>query len=178
MTAQSARAHASVVNRYVSGVLEKILVGVVALALVEAPAVAHAQASPSRAPDECFGFSFGRWDPPLSSASSTYSPGYDPTSSAPAGAPRAWALRSPTGSRNQTQPADSVLLLFPVWWPAGVAIQWTEQRGDTLVGIARALIADGRVKNPETGVKAKHVLCRSSDSHRLPPKDTAVTRGS
>ena len=159
--------------------LEKILIlgGVFALTFIEAPAVAQAQASLSRAPDECFGFSFGRWDPPLSSASSTYSPGYDPKSSAPAGAPRAWAMRSPTGSPNQTQPADSVLLLFPVWWPAGLAIQWTEQRGDTLIGVARALVADGRAKNPETAVRAKHVACRPArgiDYHRQTPPRRAA----
>jgi hypothetical protein len=126
-------------------------------------------------PDECFGFSFGAWSPPLRSVASTYSPGYDPTASAPSGAPRGWAARSPGGGGAQ---ADSVLLLFPNWWPAGVAIQWTEQRGDTLIGIARALVADGKVRNPETAVRAKRVPCGKGDGRPSPPPSDTVASGS
>lgn len=114
----------------------------------------------AQTPDECFGFTFGRWEPSLKSASSIYSPGYDPTSSAPPGAPPSWAARTPTNDSSGA-PADSVLLLFPSWWPAGVAIQWSAQHGDTLIGLARALVADGRLKNPESPVRALRVPCRS-----------------
>ena len=124
-------------------------------------------------PDECFGFTFGKWDPPLEAASSTYSPGYDPTSSAPAGSPRSWAIRSPTRDSSGAA-ADSVLLLFPPWWPAGVAIQWTTQHGDTLAGIARAMVADGRVKNPETAVRALRVPCRGSPRPSRTTPDTTL----
>ena len=113
----------------------------------------------AQTPQECFGFTFGRWEPSLKSASSIYSPGYDPTSSAPTGAPPSWAARTPTNDSSGAR-ADSVLLLFPSWWPAGVAIQWTAQRGDTLIGLARALVADGRLKNPESPVRALRVPCR------------------
>lgn len=124
-------------------------------------------------PDECYRFAFGAWDPPLKSVASTYNPGYDPTKSAPAGAPRDWAARLPNGKPAETG-ADSVLLLFPAWWPAGVSIDWREQRGDTLVGHAVALVADGRVKNPVSSVRAVRVACRRPDSL---PRDTA-SRGS
>src|SRR5204862_286521 len=97
-----------------------------------------AQATPT--PTECFGFKFGTWEPSLRSVASTYNPGYDPKASAPAGAPRDWAARIPNGRTPETA-ADSVLMLFPAWWPVGVTIEWKEQHGDTLVGIARAIVA-------------------------------------
>lgn len=127
----------------------------------------------AQAPDECFGFTFGKWEPSLRSASSAYSPGYDPTSSAPAGAPRSWAARTPANDSSGA-PADSVLLLFPPWWPAGVAIQWTAQQGDTLIGLARALVADGRVKNPQTSVRALRFPCRKAGGPPAP--DTSSRR--
>jgi hypothetical protein len=110
------------------------------------------------APNECYGFKFGAWDPPLKTVASAYSPGYDPTTSAPAGAPRDWAARVPNG-QSTNSPADSVLMLFPTWWPVGVQIQWTGEHGDTLVGTAIALVADGRVKNPVTTVRGVRVAC-------------------
>lgn len=127
-------------------------------------------------PAECFGFTFGRWEPSLKSASSVYSPGYDPTSSAPPGAPPSWAARTPT-TDSSGAPADSVLLLFPSWWPAGVAIQWSAQHGDTLIGLARALVADGRLKNPESPVRALRVPCRPPSPATRSGADTSA-RGS
>jgi hypothetical protein len=147
-----------------------ILCGVV---LALAPVVAHAQSAPRMpAPDECYGFKFGGWDPPLKSVASTYNPGYDPTTSAPLGSPRDWAARVATGRPTATAP-DSVLLLFPAWWPAGVSIEWAQQRGDTLFGRAVALVADGRVKNPVSSVRGLRVACRRSD-----PPDTTRFGGS
>ena len=131
-----------------------------------------AQAIPT--PTECFGFTFGTWEPSLKSAASTYNPGYDPKGSAPTGAPRDWAARVPNG-RTADTPSDSVLILFPGWWPAGVAIEWKEQHGDTLVGIARALVADGRLKNPVSTVRGMHVPCARPDT---PQRDTATTHSS
>jgi len=143
---------------------------VVGLAL--APCVARAQRP--AAPDECFGFKFGAWEPSLKSVASTANPGYDPTTSAPAGAPREWAAHVPTG-RATNAPQDSVLMLFPAWWPVGVSIEWTEHRGDTLIGTARALVADGRLKNPVTSVRAMRVPCARPET---PRRDTSATRGS
>jgi hypothetical protein len=152
--------------------LTKVLAALIALAVTAQATVAQV---PSPTPDECFGFSFGKWEPSLRSTSSTYSPGYDPTGTAPAGATRSWAMRAPTTSTSGA-PADSVLLLFPPWWPAGVAIQWTAQRGDTLIGVARALVADGRVKNPESAVRALRVPCRSPADSARTGQDTSARR--
>jgi len=141
------------------------------LALILAPATGLLA---QRTPDECFGFKFGAWDPPLKSVASAANPGYDPTTSASAGAPRDWAARVPNG-RTTTSPADSVLMLFPAWWPVGVAIEWTEQRGDTLIGTAHALVADGRLRNPVTSVRGMRVPCAKAET---PRRDTSATRGS
>jgi hypothetical protein len=127
--------------------------------LLLGPGIVHAQSAPIPIPDECYGFKFGGWEPPLKSVASTYNPGYDPKTSAPPGAPRDWAARVATG-RSSTVAPDSVLLLFPAWWPAGVSIDWLEQRGDTLLGRAVALVADGRVKNPVSSVRGVRVACR------------------
>jgi len=124
-----------------------------------------------RAPDECFGFKFGAWEPPLKSVASPGNPGYDPTTSAPAGAPRDWAAHLPNG-RNTGSAADSVLMLFPAWWPVGVAIEWTDHHGDTLVGTAHALVADGRLKNPVTTVLGMRVPCARPEP---PRRDTSAT---
>lgn len=144
---------------------------IVALMTLAQVAIAQRLATP----DECFGFTFGAWEPPLKSVASTYNPGYDPTSSAPVGAPRDWATRVPSGRPLDATTADSVLLLFPAWWPVGVSIQWSAQRGDTLIGRAVALVADGRVKNPVTAVRALRVACRKPESSR---RDTSTARGS
>lgn len=133
------------------------------------PVALGAQAVPDPpAPDECFGFRFGAWDPPLKSVASRYNPGYDPTTSAPAGAQRDWAAKVPTGRPEAA--ADSVLLLFPAWWPSGVSIAWREQHGDTLLGQATALVADGRIKNPVAAVRGLRVPCVRPAAA---PRDTA-----
>lgn len=135
------------------------------LAILIAPAALEAQALPDpRAPDECVGFRFGTWDPSLKSVASRYNPGYDPTTSAPAGAQRDWAAKVPSGRPEAA--ADSVLLLFPAWWPSGVSIAWQEQRGDTLIGQATALVADGRIKNPVAAVRGLRVPCVRPESPR------------
>jgi hypothetical protein len=144
---------------------------IILLALILIPAAGlRAQGTP----DECFGFKFGSWDPPLKSVASAGNPGYDPATSAPVGAQRDWAARVPNG-RTTSSPADSVLMLFPAWWPVGVQIEWTEQHGDTLIGTAHALVADGRLKNPVTSVRGTRVPCARP---AVPRRDSSSTHGS
>jgi hypothetical protein len=126
---------------------------IIALVVLAAPLAAQ---SSSSEPDECFGFSFGAWDPPLKSVANHWNPGEDPTAASSQGAPRAWAARAPNGR----EPGDSTLILFPSWWPSGVSVEWTSNRGDTLVGIAHALVADGRLRVPSTSVRGLRVPCR------------------
>ena len=130
------------------------------LAAVVAAAPALAAQDATRAPDECFRFSFGAWDPPLKTVANPFNPGGDPTA-APAApgasaATRAWAAMTPSG---KSASADSVLILFPAWWPSGVTIDWTGARGDTLAGTAHALVADGRLKSPVAAVRGLRIPC-------------------
>jgi hypothetical protein len=119
----------------------------------------RAQAAPSSAPEECFGFSFGPWDPPLKSIAPS-------ASSAPAAVPattsRDWAARLPTGRGANGTTSDSLLVLFPAWWPNGIGIEWSVGGGDTLSGVAHAFVSDGRVKSPESRVRAVRVPCQGN----------------
>lgn len=52
------------------------------------------------------------------------------------------------------------LLLFPVWWPAGVVITFTSgATGDTLVGEAEALVADLRKPASKTRARVLRNVC-------------------
>jgi hypothetical protein len=116
----------------------------------------------TRAPDECFGFTFGAWDPPLRTVASSANPGGDPAAGDSSGAPRGSAARIATGRLE----GDSTLMLFPAWWPTGVTIEWRTARGDTLIGVAHALVADGRTRIPVSAVRGLRVPCAAP---RSPP---------
>ena len=125
---------------------------ITALCVFAAPLAAQTAA---REPDECFGFSFGAWDPPLKTVANHWNPGDDPTPASSQGALRGWAARAPSGR----EPGDSTLILFPSWWPSGVSIELKSTRGDTLVGVAHALVADGRLRVPSTNVRGRRIPC-------------------
>jgi hypothetical protein len=127
-----------------------------AAALV-APARLAAQQSvavePTPEDRTCLGFSFGQWAPALDWKEAGHvAPKEMATQHAPDG--RDWASSGGAG-------ADT-LMLFPQWWPAGVAIvvpTGALVRGDTVAGRAYALVADGRRATPQTTVRAWKVPC-------------------
>ncbi|HEU4640946.1 MAG TPA: hypothetical protein VFS44_00735 [Gemmatimonadaceae bacterium] len=103
-------------------------------------------------PNECYGFSFGEWKPPLDWAAA----GHHGTPSAPSDVP--------PGPRGDASHAglhgDSTIMLYPPWWPAGVLVRFTRRlRGDTLRGTATALVADGRVRAPTASILGWRVRC-------------------
>ena len=118
-----------------------------------------AQATPSPATEECLGFSFGTWDPPLKSIEPSAS---SAPASIPASTSRDWAARLPSGRSATGSGSDSVLVLFPAWWPNGIGIEWAETGSDTLTGVAHAFVSDGRVKSPVSRVRAIRVPCQGS----------------
>lgn len=104
---------------------------------------------------QCFGFAFGAWHPPLDLALA----GHDTARSdqallkAPGG--RAWA--------SDAMPNDTTLLLFPMWWPAGVHVTFPRRPragADTVLGNAVALVANGQLPAPRTRLRAWRVPCR------------------
>jgi hypothetical protein len=127
--------------------------------LLAASRASRAQAAPSPSSEECFGFSFGAWDPPLKSIAPSASSAPASTS---ASSSRDWAARLPSGRAASGSASDSVLVLFPAWWPNGIGIEWTETGGDTLAGVAHAFVSDGRIKSPVSRVRAIRVPCQGS----------------
>lgn len=102
----------------------------------------------------CLAFEFGTWAPPLDWSAAGHSgrpASHDPL--APNG--RSWAAELPSG-------ADTLLILFPDWWPAGVSLAFPRRlttTADTLRGVARALVADSRLPVPTAPVRAWTVPC-------------------
>jgi hypothetical protein len=101
----------------------------------------------------CFGFAFGVWTPALDWKAA----GHPPRSSvADPSAPynRQWAINADRG--------DSLFVLFPSWWPAGVTVKVSRTPvapGDTVLGQAIALVADGRLRAPTTPARVWAVSC-------------------
>jgi hypothetical protein len=126
--------------------------------LVCAPVIAQAQGG--AAPDECYGFSFDAFSPPLDYAGA----GHPGTAAEMRGsrtqAPKVVGARE-SAIQVDDGPRDSLMILFPSWWPAGVAIRWSSSTADTLKGIAQAFVADGRVKVPTTSVRGWRIPCAS-----------------
>ena len=113
----------------------------------------------------CFGFSFGSWTPALN----WHAAGHDalPDSSKLQHAPRGrdWASDLSTG------PLDSVLVLFPAWWPVGVGIALPTRRllpGDTVTGQATAFTSDARLTPPKSRVRAWRVACATPSGYLEP----------
>jgi hypothetical protein len=128
-----------------------------ALSLLALASLAHAQGT-SRDEPVCLGFSFGAWTPPLDwrGAGHGEMPRASVLQHAPSG--RDWASDGGAGA------ADTLLILYPAWWPAGVRVDLptrTPAVGDTVVGKALAFVANGAVKSPEAKVRAWQVVCRT-----------------
>jgi len=105
----------------------------------------------------CLGFAFGTWTPALDwhGAGHGQMPSADVLQHAPAG--RDWASDAGPGQ------ADSLLILYPAWWPAGIRVDLptrTPAPGDTVVGRAVAFVANGAVTPPVAKVRAWRVECK------------------
>ena len=138
----------------------------VALALAAFPAALVAQGVAGGFANDttaCFGFKFGAWTPPLDWRAAGH-PSRDsapPVAMAPAG--REWAATVSSGTA-----ADSVLLLFPEWWPAGVKIEIPNtETGDTVTARAIALVARAGLPTPVSRVRAWRVRCDAGASPSL-----------
>lgn len=124
--------------------------------LIGSDSAAQATAEPS-ADDAsvCYGFRFGAWSPPLDwrAAGHPRRDSVPAIAMAPGG--RDWAATLGRGAAR-----DSVLLLFPEWWPAGVKIEVPRgETRDTIVGRAVALVAHAALPAPVSRVRAWRVSC-------------------
>jgi len=114
--------------------------------LLVAGSIAAPWATPlaRRGDEQCHAIVFGEWSPPLhpGRATSVARPGRS-----------AWA----TWDSSQ---GDSTLVLFPEWWPAGIAVRLDRgAEGELRAGRATAFVSDGTAVRPEAAVRAKRVPC-------------------
>lgn len=108
-------------------------------------------AAPADDAPQCLGFAFAKWAPALDWQHAGH--GATPDSALVPRAPggRGWAADA------LGHEGDSTVVLYPVWWPAGVVIHFDRKPavpGDTVVGRATALVADAESKAPQTTVRA------------------------
>ena len=107
-------------------------------------------------PALCFGFAFGSWTPPLDWQAAGHGPPLDSARVPRAPNGRGWAAIDVEAT------SDSTLLLFPPWWPAGIAVRLatkpTSPR-DTVPGRAVAFVADGQKRPPTSSVRLWRVPC-------------------
>lgn len=148
------------------------------LAIATLPAIASSQSAAERGKSpasaeaahdvrECWRFGFGPWEPALDWRAA----GHEARSPDEylAAVRRGEASRPTAPSPNATWNAaagDTTLLLFPDWWPAGVAVRLDPGRvaGDTLRGTATALVADGHTTNPVSRIVAIRRSCGAAPS--------------
>lgn len=146
--------------------LSFVRVAVVGAALLAAPPSPRAQDRPAPEPapipapradaPACYGFSFGPWTPALDWRRAGHDVALDSARTALAPGGRAWA------ASQLASDADSTLMLFPPWWPAGVWVTLGRARlavGDTVLGSATALVGDGRLKPSTSRVRAWRLSC-------------------
>jgi hypothetical protein len=111
---------------------------------------------PAEQPSRCYGFAFGSWTPPLDWSAAGHGPPPAPGSEQRAPAGRAWAF-------NGEQASDTLLILVPSWWPAGVVVSLPNPPrvgGDTVITRATALVANGERRAPVSRVRVWAVACR------------------
>jgi hypothetical protein len=104
----------------------------------------------------CFGFSFGPWTPPLDWHASGHERTPDSISVPRASGGRGWAAEL-------THPdQDGTMLIFPTWWPVGVKVALPGRAlvpGDTVEGLATALVGNGFATPSRAAVRAWLVRC-------------------
>jgi hypothetical protein len=125
-----------------------------AAALLAALPLSAQQASGAGDPPACYGFAFGAWSPGLDwkAAGHAGTVGEHVAPLAPQN--REWAMND--------RGRDSLLVLFPAWWPAGVSVVFDHPPrivGDTVVGRAIAFVADGRLRAPTARARGWVVPC-------------------
>jgi hypothetical protein len=145
-----------------------VAVGKFSLALIVVLALSQTAQSQTSSSDPslCFGFSFGKWAPPLNWQLAGHGKSIDTTGFARAPGGRDWAIPGLGDA------VDSSFVLFPAWWPVGVLVELPRIPtviNDTVAGRATALVADARNPIPKTTIRAWQALCRPARSSSSMP---------
>ena len=131
------------------------IAAVVALVLPNAARAQDSTVAPRADESVCLGFAFGAWTPKLDWKAAGHAPITKRFEEDQTPEGRDWAAPSVAG--------DTALMLFPRWWPAGVAVALptrTPAVGDTIVGRATALVPGPNMDAPVSRVRAWRVPCR------------------
>ena len=112
---------------------------------------------------ECWRFGFGAWEPALDWRAAGHegrSPA-DYLASVVRGDAASRSAAVPSNAAWSSTAADTSLILFPDWWPAGVAVRLepAPAAADTVRGTATALVANGHARNPVSRIVAIRRSC-------------------
>jgi hypothetical protein len=134
---------------------------VLAIALLSALGGASGTAT-AQAPDAntCLRFAFGVWKPVLDWKAAGHPGSVDSVRVARAEGGQAWAAGIPSTTR--TTPGDTLLMLYPAFWPVGVIVSFNPRAftaRDTVAATAVALVGDALKANPVSAVKLWKVPC-------------------
>jgi hypothetical protein len=138
--------------------LFSVIIFLLVLCIEAGALAAQASAEPKKSDAECYGFSFGKWTPPLDWLLSGHGAPLDSSRVARAPNGRGWA------ASDIEMPSDTSLLLFPPWWPAGVLVVFSAKPAtlrDTVAGKAIAFVADARKQPSTSSIKGWLVPCQS-----------------
>lgn len=130
----------------------------VATAALSVPVALRAQDAQRSDEDTCLRFAFGAWTPPLDWSAAGHHSTPDSVHVGEAAPGRGWAAAMPSSG------TDTVLVLFPSFWPVGVSLAFDPRAvaaGDTVSGKATAFVADARKPSPVSRTRVWRVPCRA-----------------
>jgi hypothetical protein len=140
------------------------------IALVVLSSVVSGQESASAGqPSPCLRFAFGVWNPLLNWEEAGHAGKADANGQAVRRLRDSIFLQQPGSTAADGMIWDEKsggrrVVVFPAWWPAGIVVQFDSMTvsGDTLRGIAEAMVADGAAARPTAKVRALRVACGQS----------------
>jgi hypothetical protein len=159
-SADGTKARRCIRGRWIPGV-------VVSLTIAAGTSAAQTPTDGRQSP--CLRFAFGAWQPPLDWEGSGHSGNAGASGEAVRRLRDSIFLQQPGADPRDGMVWDeksngSRVYLFPAWWPAGVIIQFDSASlaGDTLRGVAVAMVADAATKGSTSRVRALRVRCGGS----------------
>jgi hypothetical protein len=108
----------------------------------------------------CLRFQFGPWSPPLDWRDAGHPSSPDSVRVERASGGQSWATGMPSGQ--QIAASDTLLFLYPPFWPAGVSIVLDRRAfvgRDTIFAKATAFVADGNRPSPSSRATLWRVPC-------------------
>ena len=136
---------------------------VLSTAITGQPSVVGGQPSP------CLRFAFGAWNPPLNWEAAGHAGQAESNGQAARRLRDSIFLQLPGAAAADGMVWDDKsggrrVFVFPVWWPVGIVVQFdgATVSGDTLRGMAEAMVADGAAPHPSATVRALRVACGNS----------------